>query len=122
MHIAVKIILSAEEGVTNGTINRELTALKRAFNLATQMTPPKVMNIPYIPHLQENNVRTGFFEHSEYMALKNILPPYLKPVVTMAYYTGMRKEEILSLKWSQVDLIEGNGVSPEQGYGHNEEK
>jgi integrase len=29
---------------------------------------------------------------------------YFKPVVTFAYYTGWRKEEILSLRWNQVDL------------------
>lgn len=27
-------------------------------------------------------------------------------VITMAYHTGMRKEEILGLRWTQVDLIE----------------
>jgi integrase len=54
--------------------------------------------------LEEDNVRTGFFEHGEFVAFRNALPDYFKPVVTFAYYTGWRKQEILSLKWNQVDL------------------
>jgi len=30
----------------------------------------------------------------------------LRPVLTFAYYTGCRKGEILSLQWSQLDLLE----------------
>ena len=101
------ILQRQEEGAENATINRELAALKRMLNLARQMTPPKVVNMPYIPHLAENNVRQGYFEHSEYLALKKALPSYLRPVVTLAYHTGMRKEEILGLQWLQVDLMEG---------------
>ncbi len=48
------------------------------------MTPPKI-DIPYIPHLQENNARAGFVEYEEYPSLLKALPYYLKPVVTMAY-------------------------------------
>jgi len=92
----------------NGTINRELAALKRMFNLARQMTPPKVTSVPYIPHLEENNIRQGYFEHNEYLDLKKALPSYLRPVIAMAYYTGMRKEEILGLQWPQVDVVAGN--------------
>ena len=54
------------------------------FSFGAKMTPPKVMQIPYIPHMRENNVRTGYFEFDEYVTLKNALPDYLRPVVTMA--------------------------------------
>lgn len=93
-----------DRGASNASINRELAALKRMFNLAAEMTPPKVARVPYIPMLKESNVRKGFFEHDEYLALRRELPSYLKPVLTFGYYTGARAGEILGLLWPQVDL------------------
>jgi len=57
------------EGLANGTINREFAALKRMFRLPSQQTPPLVGTTPHIPHLQEHNVRQGFFTEDEYNAL-----------------------------------------------------
>jgi integrase len=93
-----------DEGMSNAEINRELAALKRMFNLALQQTPPKVPQKPYIPMLQEQNVRKGFFEHDEFVALRAAISLELRPVVTFAYYTGWRKEEVLQLTWDRVDL------------------
>ena len=48
------------ERATIATINRELVALKRMFNFA--LRAEKLLSKPYIPQLDEDNVRTGFFE------------------------------------------------------------
>jgi integrase len=90
----------------NGTINRELALLRRAFNLAKKATPPRVGTAPFFPMLAENNVRKGYFEHEAFLAVKRALPEEIRPVITFAYYTGCRKGEILGLLWSQVDLVE----------------
>jgi integrase len=95
-----------EQKVANGTINRELATLKRLLNIGARQTPPKVDRVPYIPMLKENNVRQGFFEHHEYIALLKALPSYLRPVVTFGYKTGWRKKEILNLTWEKVDFEE----------------
>jgi integrase len=72
------------------------------LNLALQAE--KITSKPYIPMLQENNVRTGFFEHGEYLAVRKALPPFLQPVATFGYATGWRIAEILTLQWRQVNL------------------
>ena len=77
------------------------------LNLGYRQTPPKVDRVPYIPMLKENNVRKGFFEHGEFLALRDALPDHLKSFVTFAYKTGWRVSEIRELKWGQVDLANG---------------
>lgn len=95
------------QGAANASINRELAALKRMLNLGAKQTPPKVDKVPYIPHLSENNTRKGFFEHGDFLALRDALPDYLKGFVTFGYKVGWRVSEISSLTWGHVDLKEG---------------
>jgi integrase len=106
-HIRGYIVRRQSEGLANGTINRELAALKRMFRLASQQTPPLVASSPHIPHLQENNVRQGFFTEDEYKALRGVLPDHVKVPLIIAYWTGMRTGEVLTLKWEQLDLERG---------------
>jgi len=106
-HIQRYIEMRQDEGAANGTINRELSALKRMLNLGAKQTPPKVDRVPYIPLLKESHPRQGFFEHAEFIALRDALPDYLKGFVTFAYKTGWRVSEISNLKWGQVNLDQG---------------
>jgi site-specific recombinase XerD len=46
------------EKASNGSINRELSALKRMFSLAVQAG--KLSSKPFIPMLEANNARQGF--------------------------------------------------------------
>ena len=95
------------EKAANATINNELKALRRMLNLGAKQTPPKVDRVPYIPMLRENNVRKGFFEHGDFLALRDNLPDYLKGFVAFAYRSGWRLSEIVNLTWRQVDLKQG---------------
>ena len=90
-----------KEEASNATINRELAALKRAFTLGIE--DEVIQRRPYISALKEDNTRTGFFEHGDYLAMLEALPEYLRPVLSFAYLTGWRKSEIISLKWRQID-------------------
>lgn len=101
------IAMRLSEKAYNATINRELAALRRLLNLGARQTPPKVDRVPFIASLKENNVRKGFLEYGEFLALRDALPDYLKGFVTFAYKTGWRKQEIINLTWAQVDLQQG---------------
>ena len=114
------IEMRQQEGAANATINRELSALKRMYHLGAKCSPPKVSGVPCISTLKENNVRRGFFEHKEFLALREKLPACLKGFATFGYKTGWRHSEIATLTWRQVDLERGT-VMLDPGSTKNQE-
>lgn len=94
-----------EVGAANGTINRELAALKRMFNLGHEATPPKIFFIPHFPKLSENNVRQGFLEDAQYQRLLESCPEiWFQALVEAGGTYGWRIGELSKLKVNQVDL------------------
>ena len=92
-------------GAAAGTVNRELSALKRALRLGYRQR--LVGRTPDISRLAENNVRKGFFEFKDLWGILECADPCLRPVIETAYVTGWRKEEILSREWKHVDFDAG---------------
>jgi integrase len=92
-------------GASNATINRELAALKRMFNLGRRATPPKVIFVPAFPRLAENNVRQGFLEDAQYeKLLESCLELWFQTLVEMGATYGWRIGELLKLRVNQIDL------------------
>lgn len=50
------------------------------------------------------NVRDRVLTMAEYQKLMSLLPHHTRAIIGIAFYTGMRKREILSLTWDKVDL------------------
>ena len=93
-------------GAAAATVNRETSALCRMLQLAVR--GGSLAQRPVFPErLEENGPRQGFFEHAEYQAVRQHLPPPYQDVLDFAYYSGWRKREILELRWSEVDAAGG---------------
>jgi integrase len=95
------------EGAANGTVNREVSILRHAFNLGLKTTPPKVRMVPVMPMYKEADPRTGFLPDADYARLAaecNRVGLWLRALLTTAYSFGFRKGELLGLKVKQVDL------------------
>lgn len=98
--------MKRREKVKSGTINRDLSILKNCFNIAMKQWEWVDSNpVARIPMEKEPPGRVRFLTEEEFERLYNACPEWLKPVVLTARHTGMRKENILSLKWNQVDLF-----------------
>jgi integrase len=95
------------EGAAPATINRELAAVRHALKFGQRSTPPKVHSIPYIPMLQENNVRVGLVEDAEYEILTSQqMELWLRTFLELGYTYGWRKRELLRLRVRQIRLVQ----------------
>jgi integrase len=50
------------------------------------------------------NARDKVLSYEEYNKLLSKLPQHTKAIVAMAFWSGMRRGELLNLTWDKVDL------------------
>ena len=92
------------------TANRKLTVLKHMIKKGTDwgITSEEILKrVRKVKQLKEENTRLRFLTIEECQTLIDCCAPHLKPIVTVALHTGMRRGEILGLRWEQVDLKHG---------------
>jgi integrase len=94
--------LDDEPEPARASVNRELSALRRAFQLAVDAG--KLDRVPKVHRLREDNARTGWFTPQEFSRLYDELPDYFKSVALVGYITGWRVNELLTRQWHHVDF------------------
>ena len=99
-----------QKGNKPATINRFLATLKHMFTKAVDwnMVEEDVLKgVRKVKLLEENNKRLRYLAQEECHSLLDSCENHLKPIVLTALNSGMRKAEILNLRWEQVDLKHG---------------
>jgi integrase len=89
------------------TVNRELACLKTIFNKGLENGKTERNPVKGVKMLKENNERDRVLSQEEFARLLAHCQAHLRPILKLAYHTGMRRGEILTLTWEQVDLKEG---------------
>lgn len=89
------------------TANRDVVRLKNLFKMAIQWG--YAVNNPArdVRLMPENNARLRYLTRAEYDRLLIFAPEELKPLITIAIYTGMRKGELTNIKWTDIDFEKG---------------
>ncbi|MGR3318555.1 MAG: tyrosine-type recombinase/integrase [Candidatus Anammoxibacter sp.] len=92
------------------TTNRIMSCLKHMFakGVKWKMVKESVLNdVRGVKQLRENNKRLRYLTVEESKTLISCCNEDFRPIVITALNTGMRRGEILNLKWSNVDLKNG---------------
>lgn len=103
--------------VSPGTIQKELNVLKHLLRLAVEwelipFNPAQGVKSPRVPA-----GRVRYLQPKELYVLVAACPEWLRPVVALAVLTGMRRGEILSLRWLDVDLSQSRLFLPQTKNG-----
>jgi len=93
------------DGLKPATVSHHLALLKHSFTMAVKwgLLPANPLRDVRLP-VKVNNARLRYLTPEEIDRLLAACPSHLRPIVLTGLHTGMRKGEILSLKWEQVDL------------------
>jgi integrase len=106
--IKMKKVVSERTGkpFSGSSINKMVSLARRIYYLA--MDAGMVKSNPFARRGAFKEEPKGhYIPDQEFWKIYKHLPDYLKPVIMVAYLTGMRRGEILKLKWDRVNLSEG---------------
>ena len=104
------VVSLAKQNKKPATVNKYITILKHMLRKAVEwnMVEEAILKrLSSIKQLRLNNRRLRYLTKEEIEKLLSCCDKNLYPIVFTALNTGMRKSEILSLKWSNVDLKNG---------------
>lgn len=103
---AVRITKKGEKKIKPATINRELACLKTLFNEAIKSDVVAENPVKQVKPYQEQKKALRIPKKDELDKLVKNSSDRLKKILLIALNTGMRKGEILNMRWKDVDFID----------------
>jgi integrase len=100
-----RFVTSRMATASSGTVIKELNILKHIFRLAVrwELIPTDPAAAVERPPTPPDRVR--YLYPDELVAILGCCPEWLRPIVILAVATGMRRGEILGLRWRDIDLV-----------------
>jgi integrase len=97
-------IMKRSETVSAGTVAKEFATLNHALRLAVEwelltVNPAQGAKLP-----RQSEGRTRYLSPTEFKAVLEAAPDWMRGPMALAAFTGMRRGEILGLCWKDVDL------------------
>jgi len=92
---------------TPATLDREVELLKRVLGYGVRAGLLEEHPLRGVQLLRKPNVRRTVVDEDAFERLFAAAEEALQPILLVAFDTGMRKAEILKLRWDQVDLGTG---------------
>ncbi|HXX75794.1 MAG TPA: site-specific integrase [Nitrospiraceae bacterium] len=94
-----------QQGAKPATIAKELGLMKAAYNVAIREWEWCRENpVCRVMFGRIRNARVRYLDDGTFERVVKACPAWLQPIVLIARYTGMRRENVVMLQWSQVDL------------------
>lgn len=92
------------EKYSKAYVNRYLACIKTIFNIGIKNELIEYNPMKCVKMLKEDNQKIRYLTEEEECRLFEFLPEHLKPIVICALQTGLRKSNILQLRWELVDM------------------
>lgn len=102
-----------KEGVKPRTVNAILALIRSILLYAVNRG--WIDKAPSIKSMDEPSRRVRYLSLSEEVRLMDELPPHLRQIAKFGLATGLRMSNILSLEWSQIDIVRSMAwIHPDQ--------
>lgn len=92
---------------SGGTVNREVACLQKVLSYAVECGELRENPTRGIRKFPEAPGRVPTLGSEDEAALVAAMPPWLRPLFRLAILTGLRRGEILALRWRHVDFNAG---------------
>lgn len=107
----------APKAISGHSVLKELNVLKHLLRVCVEweiipFSPAQGLKSPRVPA-----GRVRYLQPAELRNLLAVSPVWLKPIIGVAVCTGMRRSEILGLRWLDVDLANSRIMLPQTKNG-----